>query len=214
MLQKYISIEEHVNSEQHKLHVQDTNFETLDHLINKYPLYNCLPVPVIEQINIDNPSVNSAHISHVDNNDVPCAEGDKGCVDFSVSSVLKCVVPFEEGVVPFEEGSNDCGGLDDGNVNNCVATVGVLNYVKNCEVESKVIRKFTCPNCKKEIVNLPWHMQKIHGWILANSKVVVGQFGLRKCVPFQVVIMFSKVLYPCTSLQSTMLREVLKKRKV
>ena len=88
------------------------------------------------------------------------------------------MIPFED-VVPFE-GGNDCDGLDDGNVNNCVATVGVLNNVKNCEVDSKVIRKFTCPNCKKEIVNLPRHMQKIHGWSLPSSKAVVGQFGLRK----------------------------------
>ena len=114
---------------------------------------------------------------------VPFEEGavpfEEGAVPFEEGAVPfeEGVVPFEEGVVPFE-GGNDCDGLDDGNVN-CVATVGVLNNVRNCEVDSKVIRKFTCPNCKKEIVNLP-HMQKIHGWSLASSKAVVGQFGLRK----------------------------------
>ena len=43
-----------------------------------------------------------------------------------------------------------------------------------------MLRKFTCPNFKKEIVNLPRHKQKIHGWSRASSKSVVGQFGLRK----------------------------------
>ena len=39
-------------------------------------------------------------------------------------------------------------------------------------------RKFTCPHCNKNVVNLPRHLKTIHGWSMGSSKAVISQFNM------------------------------------
>ena len=181
---RYSNIEEHVNGERHKLCVEGTNFECLDSLISCFPLGNCLPV-----------NTTAAEISGLGDNHVLNSGGSNENVDFSP--------PVMEGVVPMEV-SDGKGGSDDrlddnldGSVNGGhildVANVGdasddhvrfdvdfVGDTGDNVRFEEGESRKFSSPACEKSVVNLPRHMKLIHGWRMASSKAVVGQFNMQR----------------------------------
>ena len=107
-----------------------------------------------------------------------------------------------EGVVPMEvsdgkDGSNDrlddnldssvnggrildVANVGDASVDHVRFDVGIVGDAGDHVRFEGVRRKFSCPACEKSVVNLPRHMKSIHGWSMASSKAVVGQFNMQR----------------------------------
>ena len=191
---RYSDIEEHLNGEQHQQYVQNTNFESLDRLINYFPLDNCFPVVTKENTDF---SVAANNSSFGDKN-LECNSG--GCseyVHFSLSPV-EGVVPMEvsdgrvdagHGVLDDGKGMSYANGNLGGGVSDADGNLGgdVSDVDSVCDagkddgrLKEGMRRKFTCPHCNKNVVNLPRHMQTIHGWSMCSSIAVIDQFNMRK----------------------------------
>ena len=161
----YSDIKEHVNGEQHKVYVENTNFESLDKVISSFPLYKCFTeMKCSESI--------STSLCGDKNEDTDSGSSIVENVDFSVAPL--------EGVVPTDASDGSDGGVD---VGNCVLDAGVnLGGDGNVVgiLPEVVRRRFPCPTCLKNVVNLPLHMSTMHGWSVESSKAVVGQFNIQK----------------------------------